>query len=576
MKAAIYARYSSENQRPESIEDQVNACRRLASTRKYSIDPAHVFSDRAASGARKDRAGLNALLAAAEAGQFETVLVDDLSRLARDNFLMLSILAELRFAGVEVISVADGLETDDEENMLGIQIRGIFNELQLRDLRKKTLRGQIGQKNRGFVVGERTFGYRSVPVGEMRMDKKGRPRPDGFKMELDPAEASTVRRIFEDFVEGSALTKIVRSLNTEEVPCRTRATGKWSPSTVTRMLGNEKYIGRWVWNRSESRRDPKTGRRRKFPKPESEWIVHQNEDLRIIPQDLWDRVQKRREEVRKVWPGRAGKRGFEVRQQSRVAAYPTHLFSGSMTCGLCGKSIQQVSGKSGGYYGCLTATKNGCDNRVLVRRTMLERVFVASLRDRVLTKENVRYVLRRVEKEVARVYSDVPETLRLRQAELNALERKIANFIDFIGEGRGSQALTTALVKTEENAESVRKEIAGLTASQRTIFEAPPEAWVAERIDTLQQLLERKTERAALLLRKVLGPIVLEPVKPEVGRAYYRAKSNLDALAVIEPDPEDKSPSESGSDVLQKWRRGESNPRPKAVHLGLYVRSFVI
>ena len=137
MKAAIYARYSSENQRPESIDDQILACQKHAQERRYTIDDRHIFSDRAASGARKDRPGLNDLLRASESEAFEVVLVDDLSRLARDNFLMLSLLAELRFNGVEVVSVADGLETDDEENMLGIQIRGIFNELQLRDLRKR-------------------------------------------------------------------------------------------------------------------------------------------------------------------------------------------------------------------------------------------------------------------------------------------------------------------------------------------------------------------------------------------------------------------------------------------------------
>jgi DNA invertase Pin-like site-specific DNA recombinase len=74
------------------------------------------------------------------------VLVDDLSRLARDNHLMLSIIAELHFEGIRVVSVADGLDSTDEESTLAIQVRGIFNELQLRDLKKKTLRGRMGQK----------------------------------------------------------------------------------------------------------------------------------------------------------------------------------------------------------------------------------------------------------------------------------------------------------------------------------------------------------------------------------------------------------------------------------------------
>ena len=137
MLAAIYARYSSENQRPESIEDQVAACRRLAGQRGFTIVEEHIYSDQAQSGARKDRPGLAALLSAAERGQFQVVLVDDLSRLARDNYLMLSVLAELHFAGARVVSVADGLDSHDEEATLGIQIRGIFNELQLRD-RKST------------------------------------------------------------------------------------------------------------------------------------------------------------------------------------------------------------------------------------------------------------------------------------------------------------------------------------------------------------------------------------------------------------------------------------------------------
>jgi site-specific DNA recombinase len=125
VRAAIYARYSSENQRPESIEDQISACRRLARDRDYVIDDGHVSADRAASGARRDRLGLNDMLAALDRREFDLVIVDDLSRLARDNFLMLSVLAELRSSGVEVISVADGLETRDEESILGVQIRGI-------------------------------------------------------------------------------------------------------------------------------------------------------------------------------------------------------------------------------------------------------------------------------------------------------------------------------------------------------------------------------------------------------------------------------------------------------------------
>ena len=115
MRAAVYARYSSENQRPESIADQVASCRRLASERGFEVPDEHVYADEAASGALTDRSGLKALRAAAEQGQFQVVLVDDLSRLARNTLLMLSVLEEFRFNGVRVVSVADGLDTDVDD-----------------------------------------------------------------------------------------------------------------------------------------------------------------------------------------------------------------------------------------------------------------------------------------------------------------------------------------------------------------------------------------------------------------------------------------------------------------------------
>jgi hypothetical protein len=138
---------------------------------------------------------------------------------------------------VRVLSVADGLDSEDEEANVGIQVRGIFNELQLTDLRKKTLRGQIGQKQRGFII--------------------------------EPREATVVLSVFHEFADGHSESRIVRRLNERSVPSR-RKTKAWSPATVHRMLRNDKYVGRWIWNRSQTRRDPKTGRRRQFPKPESE------------------------------------------------------------------------------------------------------------------------------------------------------------------------------------------------------------------------------------------------------------------------------------------------------------------
>ena len=558
MTAAVYARYSSENQRPESIEDQISACRKLAKERGLAISDSHIYADQAQSGARSDRPGLKSLLAAGPSHEFDVVLVDDLSRLARDNHLMLSIIAELSFEGIRVVSVADGLDSNDEEATLAIQVRGIFNELQLRDLKKKTLRGQIGQKERGFFVGEHTFGYTSVPAGEMRMDKKGRPRPDGYKMEINPVEAAVVLRIFSLYAGGEPLTRIVCILNEEGVAAPVRAAKGWSPATIGRILDNEKYNARWIWNKTETRRDPKTGRRRQFEKPESEWHVTEDEALRIVPESLWDKVRTRREEMHRTWPGGKGKRGFSTQQGSRQAQFPTHLLAGSMSCGTCGSTMAQVSGKNGGYYGCLAAKRGSCENKTLVRRSLVEKIVLGAVTDKLADADAITYVLQRVESEIKKLSADLPEALKLKEAELTAEQRRLANFLDFIGEGRGSQALGKALIETERRVDSLTDEVDSLRRGRDQVFTVPPTEWIAHRLNDLQGVLEHRTARSAMLLREVLGPIRLDPVKPDIGRPFYRASTALDARALIET-PLDPSAGDSGSTSLRKWTLPGSN-----------------
>ena len=181
------------------------------------------------------------------------------------------------------------------------------------------------------------------------MDKKGRPRPEGYRMEIQPAEAEVVLKIFREFAEGRSESAIVRALNSQGVTGRRSSRKGWSPATVHRILRNEKYVGRWVWNKTQTRRDPRTGRRRRVLKPASEWVVTSNTESRIVPEELWKRVQERLASIRKSWPGGTKKRGFEAQSGHRVVHYPTELLSGAMKCDVCGGSIAKVSGKSGGY-----------------------------------------------------------------------------------------------------------------------------------------------------------------------------------------------------------------------------------
>ena len=399
---------------------------------------------------------------------------------------------------------------------------------------------------------------KTVDVSTVRVDRRGRPRPDGYRMTIDPSEAEIVLRIFRDFADGKAIKRLVQELNAEEVRGRRRMRHGWSASTVSRILKNEKYIGRWTWNRTETRRDPKTGRKRKFVKPTSEWHVAVNDELRLIPQELWDRVVSRWKEVDGAWPQRRATKTSTQRQRSYVVANPPHLLSGALHCGTCGSTVGQVSGKGSGYYGCCAAVRGVCRNKLLVSRRITEKAVLAAIKERLNDPESVHYVLQRVEAEVARLHKHLPEEIALKRATLASEERRVANYIDFIGDGKGTRALGEALGAAEQKVAALRVELQAYEASAQSLFKTPPVEWVAERLTALQPLLEGEATKSALILRRVLGPVRLVPVAPEVGRSYYQAETALQVLDLLEAP-------EGGSNWLSWWRRWESNPRPKTL-----------
>ena len=157
-----------------------------------------------------------------------------------------------------------------------------------------------------------------------------------------------------------------------------------------------------------------------------------------------------------------------------------------MECAQCGATIAQVSGKAGGYYGCLGAAKGACDNKMLVRRKLAENVILGALVEQLTQAERISTVMERVRAEVAKLSEHLPETIRAKESELNSEERRLANFVDFIGEGRGSQALASALVETERRVEALLEELEALSRSQRKVFQTPPVEWIEERPEPSQ------------------------------------------------------------------------------------------
>ncbi|WP_114689458.1 recombinase family protein [Polynucleobacter necessarius] len=125
----------------------------LAQNNQWAI--VHHFEDRAISGASKDRPGFREMLKAAQSKEFDVLLVDDLSRLSRDDIETKQVISRFKYQGLRIIGVRDGYDSSGKGEKIQTSMRGLMNELYLDDLREKAHRGMAGQASRGYSTGGR-------------------------------------------------------------------------------------------------------------------------------------------------------------------------------------------------------------------------------------------------------------------------------------------------------------------------------------------------------------------------------------------------------------------------------------
>src|SRR5262245_22370421 len=273
MRAVIYARYSSDNQRESSIEDQIEICRRYIDRHGWTL--VRTYQDRALSGASDQRPAYQQMLADAEANRFDVVVTEALDRLGRRLSDVARLHDHLEFRGVALHAINIGQVTTMHVGLLGTMA-----QLYLSDLKEKTRRGQLGRALAGKIPGGKAYGYRLVA---------GQPG----ERQVDEAEALVVQRIFRDFAAGMSPQAIAKALNVEGI---LGPDGRqWRDTTIrgqvdrgTGILNNSLYAGRIEWNRCSYVKDPKTGKRVARPNPKDLWEIVEIPELRIRDDALWE------------------------------------------------------------------------------------------------------------------------------------------------------------------------------------------------------------------------------------------------------------------------------------------------
>lgn len=568
MKAAIYARYSTENQKETSIEDQVASCLKYASVHNYTISDDFIYTDYDTSGSTDDRIGLKKMQLDAANSKFGKVLVDDFSRLSRNNIGFLTTIETLGFNGLGVISVTENIDTSDPTSKFYVHIKGVINETYLDDLKQKTLRGQLGQLRRGYSAGATVYGYKSYPSGNTRVDKSGRPRPEGYRTKIEEDEAKIVTRIFNEFANGKSINAIMKLLNRESVETK-KPNGIWRSATIKGILSNKKYIGVWSWGVTETKRVPGTGKIRQVARFDGPLFTAEYEELRIIPNELWIKVQSRLLEVKKVWPGGTRRKGFQTQQGSSVLVFPTELLSGAMRCSECGGTIGKITARHGGYYGCTRAKLKGCSNNIWVRKDLVEKIILSDIDKKMSETKYIMQIFTEVERKIKVLTNTIPDDVKIKRNELGKLKSKVDNLINFIALGDSSPTVREALTGYESSLNKLNIELMLLEETMQNAFKAPPIEWIKERVANIKEILELKTEQSALLLRNLLGEIVLEPVRTDLEKPYLKAVSKFRVWTLLEK--KEMAP-EKGPSSLEPLGSNSYNWRTVANALRTYNR----
>ena len=511
MRAAIYARYSSDLQRAASIADQERLCRALAARRGDVVVDA--YADAALSGAHAhNRPGLQRLLADAKAGRFDVVLAEALDRLSRDLEDIAGIAKRLAHAGVALVTEAEG-----QINELHVGLKGTMNALFLKDLAAKIRRGQSGRAAAGRAPGGLSYGYRVVRrIGADGEIERG-------LREIDEAQARIVRRVFAEYAQGLSPRAIAAALNAEGVPApRGRL---WRANTIIGnrgrrdgLLHNELYIGRLLYNRVAFRKDPDTGRRVTRLNPESEWVAVDAPALRILDDEAWAAAQAMRRHVG------AGPRARHAR--------PKRLLSGLIRCGVCGAPYTLHAADR---YACSGRTEHGaCANGRVLRPARIEAQVLAALRARLLSADafdafaaHYRATVRRLGQARARAAS-------ADRAERREVETRIARLVQLVAGGTEAPASArAALLDLERRKAALDARLA-------------PAADIVALLPNLESLYRRHvaaledgaapSPAARTLIRGFVEEIRVHPTE---GKGGYRAEltGNLASLMAHAADP---------------------------------------
>ena len=502
MTAVIYARYSTDSQREESIEGQIRECTAYAEKNGFTVVKHYI--DRAISAKTDNRPQFQQMIKDSERGIFDVIIVWKLDRFARNRYDSARYKTQLKRNGVKLVSATEVISAGPEGIILESVLEG-YAEYYSADLSEKVVRGMTENALKGIYNGG------TIPFGYM-IDETRHYQPD-------PLLAPYVEQTFQKYADGATMTDLRDWLKAHNI--KNSMGGEMSYNTIQRMLSNRRYIG-------ELRlRD----------------VVQPNAIPALVSEELFNKVQEKLAKNKKA--------------PARHKAEESYLLTTKLYCGKCGalmfgESGVSHTGKMYTYYKCAAAKKKKTCDKKAVRKQWLEDLVVNETMKLVEDDASMNAIIAKVMELQNQESTDLP----IYEKQLKETEVGITNMLNAIQMG----ILTSSTKERLEALEEQRKELQARIAEERLAKPKMKEEFVRFWLLRFRKLDMTQPEQRQALVDTFINAIYLYDDKVLITFNY---KEGTETVAFGEAVKAEKSSDMSARGAPQqkirtasRWEKG--------------------
>lgn len=422
--AVIYARFSSHNQREESIEQQVAECESYAKLNHLTV--IDVYSDSAKTGKTDKRVQYQRLQRDAKKGKFQYIIAYKSNRIARNMFLALSFESEMEKYGVKVVYVKEEFG-NNAAGRFALRTMMNVNQFYSENMAEDIKRGMNDNAEAGLSNGPLPYGYK---------------RGENGKPVIDEGKADIVREIFKRAAAGTPIVHIANDLNMRGI--KTKSGKPWGKNSFHSILNNERYTGVYLYSN----------------------VRVEGGMPQIVSKELFLKVQEHLK--------------TKKNPQGRHTENGEYLLTGKLKCGHCNSFMMGMSGtgKSGKlhyYYSCQEARKHNCAKKN-VRRDYIELEVAIAIRDYILQNSVMTWIADCVMKYQKENNNDTE--IEMLQAQLSETKKSIENIMSAIEQGIFTNKTKQRLLDLEAEEKTLSNQLLLLKASKVSVSREQVMAWL--------------------------------------------------------------------------------------------------